>query len=151
MGATPFFGRGFGVRKAKKLLEQISYEDFRRGNRELFEDLEGFNKTVSDIVSGIQPYNDFTDQIDFALTYQERDEGVEDTLAGQVIVMTGFRDKELQQQIEDRGGKVTSSVSKKTTILIAQDVNSTSSKVKKAKDLGIEVISQRDFNFQYIQ
>lgn len=53
--------------------------------------------------------------------------------------------KELQNIIEDGGGKVTGSVNSKTDYLINNDVNSTSSKNKKARDLGIEIISEEDF------
>lgn len=53
--------------------------------------------------------------------------------------------KELQQKIEDLGGKVTSSVSSKTDFLINNDKNSTSSKNKKAKELNIPIISEQDF------
>lgn len=150
MGATPFFGRGFGVRKAKKILQQISYEDFLDADIETLQKLEGFDTTVQAIFEGIEEYNEFLSKIDFALVYKE-EEQTDNNLAGEIIVMTGFRDKDLQEKIENRGGKVTTSVSKKTTKVIANDVNSSSSKVKKAKELGIEVISQRDFNFQYIQ
>lgn len=53
--------------------------------------------------------------------------------------------KDLQQKIEDLGGKVTSSVSSKTDFLINNDKNSTSSKNKKAKELNIPIISEQDF------
>ena len=52
---------------------------------------------------------------------------------------------ELKNYIEDRGGKVTDSVSSKTTYLINNDKNSTSSKNKKAKDLNIPIISEEEF------
>ena len=47
--------------------------------------------------------------------------------------------------IRDRGGKVTGSVSKKTDYLVNNDTESTSSKNKKAKDLGIPIISEDTF------
>ena len=53
--------------------------------------------------------------------------------------------KELQAFIEARGGKATSSVTAKTTYLINNDVTSNSSKNKKAKELGIPIISEQDF------
>lgn len=148
MGACPFFGRGFGTRKAKKILEQISYEDFVNGKD--ISNLEGFNTTVGTIMRGINDFNTLMNKIDFAITFVEKVEDDEQSLAGEKIVMTGFRDKELQEKIEARGGKVASSVSKNTTMVIAQDVNSTSGKVQKAKDLGIPIFSQRDFDSAYI-
>ena len=46
---------------------------------------------------------------------------------------------------EKRGGKVTGSVSKKTDYLINNDTESSSSKNKKAKELGIPILSEEDF------
>ena len=53
--------------------------------------------------------------------------------------------KELQAVIESRGGKATGSVTAKTTYLINNDVTSNSSKNKKAKELGIPILSEADF------
>jgi NAD-dependent DNA ligase len=150
LGATPFFGRGFGVRKAKKILDQMSYEDFLNASIQDIQELEGFDITSEAIYNGIEKYKEFFNLIEFAVEFEEC-EDADQTLEGEKIVMTGFRDKQLQDAIQNRGGKVTTSVSKNTTMVVAQDVNSNSGKVKKAKELNIPVISQRDFNFRYIQ
>ena len=52
---------------------------------------------------------------------------------------------EVKDVIESRGGKVTGSVTNKTTYLINNDVNSTSSKNKSAKALGIPIITEEEF------
>ena len=52
---------------------------------------------------------------------------------------------EVKAVIESKGGKVTGSVTSKTNYLINNDVNSTSSKNKKAKELGIPIITEEDF------
>lgn len=52
---------------------------------------------------------------------------------------------ELKKYIESQGGKVTGSVSKSTSFLINNDINSTSGKNKKAKDLGIPIITETEF------
>ena len=52
---------------------------------------------------------------------------------------------EVKEAIEKRGGKVTGSVTSKTNYLINNDVNSTSSKNRKARELGIPVISEEEF------
>ena len=74
----------------------------------------------------------------------------DDTLLGKNFVITGdvtqFKNrKELQKFIESKGGKVTGSVTSKTNWLINNDVESTSSKNKKARELGIPIISEKDF------
>ena len=74
----------------------------------------------------------------------------EQDLEGMTFVITGSletypnRDA-LKKEIEDRGGKVAGSVSAKTTCLINNDINSNSSKNKKAKSLGIPIITEEMF------
>ena len=70
--------------------------------------------------------------------------------AGMTFVVTGsvnhFKNrKELQALIESKGGKATGSVTGKTTYLINNDVTSASSKNKKARELGIPILSEEDF------
>ncbi len=72
------------------------------------------------------------------------------SLSGKTFVVTGavhiFANRDaLKDYIEARGGKVASAVSSKTDYLINNDVTSTSGKNKKAKELGIPVISEEDF------
>ncbi|ADO67496.1 putative NAD-dependent DNA ligase [Cafeteria roenbergensis virus] len=60
-------------------------------------------------------------------------------------VLTGFRDKELQNKIEEMGGTVSNSVSKNTDIVVVKDssvLNNPTGKVLKAKDLGIKIIEK---------
>lgn len=74
----------------------------------------------------------------------------EQVLEGKTFVITGtvneFANRnELKKFIEDRGGKVTGSVTGKTNYLINNDINSNSSKNKKAKKLGVEIIDEQGF------
>ena len=71
-------------------------------------------------------------------------------LEGLTFVITGSLEhysnrSELKGEIEKRGGKVTGSVTSKTDYLINNDVNSTSSKNRKARELDIPIISEEDF------
>ena len=81
----------------------------------------------------------------------EKEESVGgDKLSGKVCVITGslqhFTNRnELKELIEKNGGKVSGSVSSKTNYLINNDTASNSSKNKKAKELGVEIISEEDF------
>ena len=69
--------------------------------------------------------------------------------AYQYIVMTGFRDAELENCIESNGGIVQSNVNNKTNILIAKDINKNSGKIQKAKMLRVRIISLSDFKNIY--
>lgn len=71
-------------------------------------------------------------------------------LKGMTFVVTGslkhFENREvLKGNIKDKGGKVSGTVSRKTDFLINNDVNSPSGKNKKARELGVPVISEEEF------
>ena len=72
------------------------------------------------------------------------------SLDGLIFVITGklnhFKNRDaIKDKIESLGGKVTGSVSKNTSYLINNDKDSTSSKNKSAKTLGIPILSEEDF------
>ncbi|MCM1044632.1 MAG: NAD-dependent DNA ligase LigA [Candidatus Gastranaerophilales bacterium] len=78
------------------------------------------------------------------------------TLAGMVFVITGSLNhygsrSELKEEIEQKGGKVTGSVTGKTTCLINNDNTSTSAKNKKAKELQVPVLTEDEFLEQYMR
>lgn len=70
-------------------------------------------------------------------------------MSDQKIVLTGFRDQDIIDFIEDRGGKVTTSVSKNTTLVVYVPTPSKSSKLQKAEDLGVEMIKKEEFVEKY--
>ena len=81
---------------------------------------------------------------------EEQEDVGEQTFAGMNFVITGsvehFANRnEVKALIESKGGKVTGSVTSKTNYLINNNVESTSSKNRKAKDLGIPIITEEDF------
>jgi DNA ligase (NAD+) len=65
-------------------------------------------------------------------------------MAGTSFIFTGVRRKDLEQQIESRGGKISGAVSKTTTHLVAKSIGSGSSKEKKAIELGVKIITIED-------
>lgn len=79
-----------------------------------------------------------------------KEEKKEDIFAGKTFVITGklktYKNRaELESIIKQYGGKVSSSVSKNTSYLINNDINSTSSKNESAKKLGVEIITEENF------
>jgi NAD-dependent DNA ligase len=67
------------------------------------------------------------------------------SLVGEKVCFTGFRDKELQALAEANGATMQSSVSGKTTILVAANPNSNSGKMKKARDAGVRIMGVDEF------
>ena len=81
---------------------------------------------------------------------EEKEEAGKQIFAGVNFVITGsvhhFANRNaVKELIESLGGKVTGSVTSKTNYLINNDVTSTSSKNKKANELGVPIISEEDF------
>ena len=77
-------------------------------------------------------------------------------LAGKTFVITGSLNNyssrnELKDIIESMGGKVAGSVSGNTTCLINNDFASSSSKNKKAKELGVPIVAEDDFIREYLE
>jgi NAD-dependent DNA ligase len=66
-------------------------------------------------------------------------------LAGTKIVMSGFRDKDLEEFIKEKGGKVVSAVSGAVTAVVASDKNSDTGKPEKAREMGIPVYGREEY------
>lgn len=64
------------------------------------------------------------------------------------VCFTGFRNKQWEERLVKEGHKVVSGVSKNTTILVTKDKESSSSKVKKAKDLNIPILTPEEFEIK---
>ena len=97
-----------------------------------------------------QHVSEFMDLLKELHIPQEAGETGEQIFAGVNFVITGsvthFANRdEVKEQIEAKGGKVTGSVTSKTNYLINNDTASTSSKNKKARELGIPIISEEEF------
>jgi DNA ligase (NAD+) len=75
---------------------------------------------------------------------KKRGEG-EEKFLGKNICFTGFRNESWNKIVEDGGGKILSSVTSICNMLVVKDINSTSSKMQKAKQMGIEIMSIEDF------
>ena len=134
--ATGIF-KGLG---SKKL---VLLEDFKtKPTVDQVMSIEGFAEVSAK--SYIESYEIFFDFIkDLPVTIVEKVEAVKvgTDLEGKSFVFTGVRRIDLESDIESRGGKIGSGVSKTTTHLVMKAIGSGSSKEKKAIELGVEVIT----------
>ena len=147
---------GIGLANAKMLCRHFQYE-FQKMRSSSEEEL-----TAADGIGGVlaQAWMDYfadeknnavVDRLLGELTIeQEPMEEGEKPFEGLTFVITGSVEhfanrKELQELIESKGGKAAGSVTSKTAYLINNDTMSNSSKNKKAKDLGIPIISEEEF------
>lgn len=149
-----------GLVNAKMLCRHFDYDldALQSAKEEELSDIEG----VGDVIAGAfvsymnNPAN--KEKIDHLLPelHLEKPESstVNQNLAGLSFVVTGtlnsFENRNaLKEEIEKRGGKVTGSVTSKTECLINNDVTSSSSKNKKAKELNVPILSEEDFLQKY--
>ena len=146
---------GIGLANAKMLCRQFQYnfERMRHASSEELVEVDGIGQVLADAWTEFfskETNNTQVDHLLSELTIEKEEESEENpSLTGMVFVITGNVEyfanrKELQAAIERKGGKVTGSVTSKTTYLINNDVASSSSKNKKAKELGIPIISEAE-------
>ena len=124
------------------------------GGKDAFTSINGIGEALGKSI--INYWNKHNEEImdlaqEFTFSKDEKIEKVEnDKINGKVFVVTGLVNhyknrNELKADIEKNGGKVTGSVTSKTDYLINNDINSNSSKNKKAKDLNVPIISEEQF------
>lgn len=144
MAASGCFGRGIGIKKLKKLYEAAEGNLKKFLDIQFIESVDGFdNKTAQLIINGNQCweqfFNDISNHVKISQYNQQNiNKGI---FSNQFIVFTGFRDSNLQNEIIKQGGNIQSAVSKKTTLVIAADRFENSTKLKKARELNINIIS----------
>ena len=147
---------GIGLANAKMICKHFRYEleAMRKADSEDLCSIDGIGMVLADAWVKYfkeEKNNEALDHLLADLTFEdEQTESGDSSLEGKVFVVTGSVEhfanrKELQALIESKGGKVTGSVTAKTHYLINNDVTSNSSKNKKAKELGVAIISEVDF------
>lgn len=67
------------------------------------------------------------------------------SLSGQTFIFTGFRDRHLEATLESKGGKLGLGVTKTTSMVVTKDKDSSSTKITKAKDLQIKIMTLDQF------
>lgn len=148
---------GIGVANAKMLARSFRYdwEAIRRAEKEELTAIDGIGEVLAEgwieyfrDEANVQAVDRLLSELTLEQAPPEQEAG--SVFDGETFVITGSLEKfsnrkELQAMIESKGGKVTGSVTAKTTYLINNDTASNSSKNKKAKELGIPVLSEEDF------
>ena len=144
-----------GVANAKMVCRAFDYDfdRIRRASRQELEQIEGVGPVIADVFAAYFEDADNNREVDELLKYITLtgvQTSTQQKLKGMVFVITGSLESfsnrnELKELIENQGGKVTGSVTSNTNYLINNDINSSSSKNKKAKELGVKIITETDF------
>ena len=146
---------GIGLANAKVICRELKYdvEALLRVTEEELNEIQGVGEVLAKAFTGyfsdakhVENFRKLLEELTIpeeTLTKKQIFEGVNFVITGSV---THFANRgEVKELIESLGGKVTGSVTSKTNYLINNDVTSTSSKNKKANELGIPIISEETF------
>lgn len=173
MAASQIFGRGIGIKKFKLIVNdypnilEIYKEKGSTHTKELINNIMGFDtKTTNKIVDSMGEFIQYLDKFlklkpnllksntikstkstKSTKTDEIKSSGFKlEQYVGKKIVFTGFRpEKAIEEELENIGAKITSSVSSNTDLVIASNLDEKSSKITKAKELEIELISKDEF------
>lgn len=155
MHASDLF-KGLGEVKLKSVIESLSSND-----EDIFNFCTGhvdMNKiylfdtpiTYKNFYFGFYKYANFLIENDLHPIIPKKIIIAEGSMSGIKVCFSGIRDKELENSISNLGGSVVSGVSKNTTLLVVKDKNDSTSKIEKAKYLGISILNIDEFNDKYI-
>lgn len=149
MGATHFFGRGIGVRKFKKLIDALGCDkvlSLCEGSIDDVIAVDGFDeKTARKICKRMPHYLFWASSLEdpgyINVDYQDKPSSSDGNLSNEFVVFTGFRDKDLGEQVEENGGTLQSGISGKTTMVVTTNPSNNTGKIKKARDKGVKILT----------
>lgn len=147
MASSNMLGSGFGVERCKKIVDVypniLEIKEFRI---EEIKCIDGFDEIMAE--QFIDNYRLFINFYKEIRKYVILNEGRKEIRMN--VVFSGFRDKDLERELESKGVKVLNTISSKVKYLIVKDDDyEETSKVKKAKKLNIEIIVYDDI-YEYI-
>jgi NAD-dependent DNA ligase len=152
VAASGLLGGGIGERKIDALLEVIPnlFEETFKGGVDKITEVDGFSdKTATLVVENLPNVRAFLKSL---LKEEKKKDVVKETAKevtklGLKVVFSGFRDKDMETMLKQKGVDIMSSVSKNTNYVIIKDESDdeTSAKIDKARELGINVVSRSAF------
>lgn len=144
------FGGVIGEKTCQMIFDSLSDEDidtiFKEGKTpmESLLAVPGVAETTAKIFNnGIGLFFYIIGSSPFPISYVKNNTVLADN--PESVCFTGFRNKEWEERLSKEGHKVVSGVSKNTTILVTKDKESSSSKVKKAKELSVLILTPEEF------
>ena len=159
MSSSNLFGRTLGEKKIEFIMNAhpdilISKETNTQKTQKILSVKGIAEKSATAFVENITTFTDFIKEcgLEYKLHNQPFiNKNVElNVLYNKTIIMTGFRDKILEDKIKNAGAKLGSSVSKNTYLVIVKNLEEDTSKATDAKKIGIPLITVEDFNNKYL-
>lgn len=146
---------GIGLSNAKMICKAFDndFDKIRKVSREELIEIDGVGEVLADSFVRFfekENNNHVVDDLLKIIKIEDSESSVQNDMEGMNFVITGsvnhFSNRgAVKELVESRGGKVTGSVTSKTKYLINNDSTSNSSKNKKAKELGVQIITEDEF------
>ena len=157
MTASNIFGRGLGYKRIISIMNEypdiLTSKDNDKEKLNKILQIDGFkDKTAMLFIPYIPKFIMFlkdikqTDKLNQVVV---KNVDKSHLLYNKKIVITGFRDKELQQNLENMGVKLGTSISKKTFVVIVKDIDDDTGKADKARKLGVTLETRDSFKTKY--
>ena len=141
---------GVGEKKANAIIENLSDHEMSVvfdpqvsvSSIQFLGRIKGISvATINAIAGGMREFLQISSELCVNFYVREEKQSSSSELSHISVCFTGVRDSDLQKHIEDKGGRIVSGVSKNTTHLVVDDLNTSSSKAKKAKELDIKLLT----------
>jgi NAD-dependent DNA ligase len=159
MSSSNLFGRGFSEKKIEVILLEyptiLTSKETKQERINKLLNVKGFAlKTAVAFVEKIPDFLAFLKQCKLehkllgstSSSPSLLDSNSSLSLEGKTFVLTGFRDKELEEKLKSRGAKIGSSVSKNTHMVVVKDMEDSTQKMIDAKRLGIKIVRVADLD-----
>ena len=155
MAASNFFGRGMGRRRLRAILDE--YPEILEKDQSI-EDMvqevmkiKGFaKKTAERFAKNLAQFKKFAKDIGYNINIKKKIKNTGHVLYKKKIVITGFRDKPLQEAIVKAGGVIASSVSSSTFAVLVKDKDEDTGKAEQARQKGIPLMTPSEFTTKYL-
>jgi DNA ligase (NAD+) len=170
MVASNLLGRGLGEKKMKPIME--AHPDILTNTEpddkkiKMLQDVNGIGtENAKSFVSNISLFLEFLNEtnLEYKLNTnvlkeekiqtrsrtKSKENEEKHILHDKHVVMTKIRDKEIIEKLKEKGGFLDDNVNKNTFALIVKELDDSSNKIKKAKDLGIRIMVPCQFKEEY--
>ncbi|NQX03154.1 hypothetical protein HQ447_21050, partial [bacterium] len=164
MAASNLLGRGFNEKKIELIMNE--YSDILISNEDKSKKIEKIlkikgiaEKTAEVFIDNIENFIHFIKEckLEYKLINQNQTKKLEQNqnqnqnylLYNKTIVITGFRDKNIEEKIKEVGGKIGASVSKNTFLVVVKNMEEETGKVIEAKKIGIQIMLIDEFLIKY--
>ena len=143
------FNSGYGLKRIKKILDKYPKIMENGITLEQLINIDGFHvKTGKQFIDNFSGFKIFLEKLNLEYYSKMDDEFVSKNanIDGKNFVITGFRDPAIIEYIETNGGVLQGDINMKTDYLIVKDSTTTSTKLKKAEVMGVDIISKDELN-----